>query len=363
MPRKSTRSARVERSFLENGWVIAKSWQTSNLILLNACGVTQKRSLDSLRLIKEIESQKTKNQTLIVWGCLPKIDPKRLANEYTGLISAGSEIAKLHELVGSSLSANEQTTNSLLPLWTSHSTDSLQRATGRKLFVKVKAYLESKYGIGILGKKTPGFFIQTSTGCFNNCSYCGIKKSREFIVSKPIKEVENEFNEGLMKGYEEFSLLGTDLGSYGFDLGYKLSDLLNALISHEGKYQINLRNVNPLILIHNLPEFTPILQSGRIRYIEVPVQSGSNRILGLMNRGYTIEEYKNCIGTIRKTWPKIIIRTQFIVGFPTETEQEFLESIKLVDEGMFDFVEVFSYSERPETASVKITPKVLGQNY
>jgi tRNA A37 methylthiotransferase MiaB len=95
-----------------------------------------------------------------------------------------------------------------------------------------------------------------------------------------------------------------------------------------------------------------------VTYFETAAESGSNRILKLMNRNYTIEEYKNCINTIRRAYPGIIIRNQLIVGFPTETDDDFEETMKLLDDVVFDYVEVYEYSERPGTLSEKIEPKV-----
>ena len=105
----------------------------------------------------------------------------------------------------------------------------------------------------------------------------------------------------------------------------------------------------------------PILKLGKISYIEAAAESGSNRILKLMNRNYTVEEYKNCINTIRKAHPKIIIRTQLIAGFPTETEEDFAETIHLLDDIIIDYVEVYEYAERPGTLSEKIQPKIPDQ--
>ena len=163
-----------------------------------------------------------------------------------------------------------------------------------------------------------------------------------------------EFHKGLKNGFRRFSLMGTDLGSYGSDIDCSLVDLLTELTKLEGPFKISLRNVNPQYLINNLNLFIPILRSGKLRYIETAAESGSNRILRLMNRKYTKEDYVNCITALRSAYPKIIIRTQLIVGFPTETEQEFLETMKLLDEVIVDYAEVYRYSERPGTISERI---------
>ena len=107
-----------------------------------------------------------------------------------------------------------------------------------------------------------------------------------------------------------------------------------------------------------LEDFTSILKTGKIRLIECAAESGSNRILKLMNRKYTIEEYKNCINAIRRAYPGIMIRTQLIVGFPTETEEDFKKSLRLLDELVFHYVEVYQYSGYPDIPSERIQGKV-----
>jgi tRNA A37 methylthiotransferase MiaB len=156
-------------------------------------------------------------------------------------------------------------------------------------------------------------------------------------------------------------LIGTDTGPYGKDLGYTLADLLKEIVKQEGNFKIGLRNVNPRYLKTMLKEFVPILESKRIWFMECAAESGSNRILGLMNRKCTIEEFKDCIQAVRTAYPGIMIRTQLMVGFPTETEQDFAETMRLLDDVIFDYAEVYKYSERPRTLAVNMEPKVPEQ--
>lgn len=204
------------------------------------------------------------------------------------------------------------------------------------------------------------FYIKISTGCLSGCTYCGVRKSRGAVKSKIIEDVLHEFQEGLQKGFKHFSLLGTDLGAYGKDLHHTLTDLLEEILKLEGHYKIGLRNVNPYHLKGMLNELLPI-KSKRIWYMECAAESGSNRILELMKRNYSVEEYKDCIQAIGRVHPDIILRTQLMVGFPTETEQDFAETLHLLDHVALDYVEVYEYSECPGTLAITMRPKVPEQ--
>ena len=176
--------------------------------------------------------------------------------------------------------------------------------------------------------------------------------------SKNIENVILEFQHGLKQGFKKFSLMGTDLGSYGMDSNHDLADLLNELILQEGDYKISLRNVHPYQLQKYIDRFNVALKSQKIPYLEIAAESGSNNVLKLMNRNYTIEQYKEIVKSIRKAYPPIIIRTQLIAGFPGETEQDFDETMQLLEDVVFDYVEVYEFSERPGTAAAKIEPKI-----
>ena len=202
------------------------------------------------------------------------------------------------------------------------------------------------------------FCIKICSGCLGNCSFCAIRLSRGGLKSKPFETVIKEFEEGLTKGYKDFALLGTEVGAYGKDLGIDLVVLLKELISRKGDYRISLRNLHPRNLIEMLPELCKVFGSGRIPYVACSPESGNNRILGLMNRGYNIEDFKEAILTLNHEFPQIKIRTQLMVGFPTETEEEFQDSMRLVDGLHFDFVEVYIFEARKGTRAAAMTGQV-----
>ena len=158
-----------------------------------------------------------------------------------------------------------------------------------------------------------------------------------------------EFNQGLDHGYRDFALLGTDIGDYGKDLGIDLLDLLEKLVTHKEQFTLRLRNVNPRWLIPSVSHFCELLKFGKIKYILTPVESGSNRILRIMNRGYNVEDYLKAVRKIRIAYPSILIKTQLMVGFPGETDDDFRKSMQLLRTFLFDYLEVYAYTKRPGT--------------
>ena len=360
--------ARMREFLIENGWEFANSIEESDLILFNACGLTHTMEENSIRTISEINYKKKPSTELIVCGCLPKINNNRLREVYQNITFGSDEIERLAEALKIKTNPKNIYANYLLPGYNNGHKNGwhipnlkrifCMKATKRKLY---KYYFKNYFkdlcnAINVFHPYS--FCIKISTGCLTNCSYCAVRLSRGTLKSKPLNNVIHEFEEGIAKGFTEFSLIGTDTGSYGRDQGITLVTLLKELLARAGDYQIRLRNIQPRFLIEMMPKLQELFKSGKISYISTAVQSGNNRILKLMNRKYTVEEYKEAIRLINKEFPFIQIRTQIMVGFPSETEEEYQDSVRLLDELNFDFVETFLYSPRPNTKAAKIKEQV-----
>lgn len=274
------------------------------------------------------------------------------------------DIEQLKEVIDIRTDSDETHSNCLIPRTNIPSIHRWQFADLKKLasLMSIKERLTKRYydqldqEINVFHSHS--FCIKVSSGCPNRCAFCAVKISRGELKSKPIDRIVEEFKEGLAKGYKEFSLLGTDVGAYGRDRGVTLVDLLRELLKIEGDYTIKLRNIQPKFLIKMMPEFREVLRSGKISYLSTAAESGNNRILGLMRRGYKIENYKETILSLKREFPKLQIRTQIMVGFPSETEQEFEDSLRLLDEIDFDFVEVYQFQPRPGTEAAAMKDQV-----
>ena len=362
-PENQLDSARVKTYLEENGWQIVDNVKDANIILFNACGLTESSELNSIHSIHNIKKQIKDNQRLIVWGCLPKIDPEMLFQTHQELSFGEREIDKLDEIIKATKSINEITVNEICqPLYREsiwHRLSKIDRLPIKFVHLLYLRLTSSNY----LSRSNDSsiFYIKIATGCLGNCSYCAVKKSRGNIKSKPIDEVMDEFKAGLSLGFKEFSLLGTDLGPYGRDLGYNLADLITKMVNEKGDFKIGLRNIHPLFLKQMIDDLVPAFATGKIWFTGVPVESGSDRILKLMKRGYSVGDFKEGIQRLKKAHPDLFISTQIIVNFPTETEKDFAESMNLFEESNFDYAEIYSFSPRPGTSAADMEGRVPGR--
>jgi MiaB/RimO family radical SAM methylthiotransferase len=352
----------VRKYLIHNGWHITDNLENADLILFNACGLTSTLELSSLKIIMDLKARSKAGSRLLVWGCLPKINSEALQKVYDGPFLGERELFfQIDEIIHAkspieSITNNDEiyqchTNKNSWPveMYLSLSNWVLKRRVAR-------GYRNNLYRIG----SNSIFYIKTSSGCLGHCTYCAVRLSRGTIKSKSLDSIVREFKSGLAAGYKEFSLLGTDLGYQGNDLGYNLCDLLNELIKHEGVYKIGIRNINPNVLGQLIDTLEPIVKTGKVWYIGLPAESGSNRILKLMGRKYTTEEYVDYFKRLKTAYPEIVIRNQMLVGFPSETERDFAFSLKLVSSLNFDFTEIYPFSRRPGITADKLKGQLPG---
>jgi len=373
-------TASMEGLLKDNGWQEAETLYDASLILVNVCGLTKKSEDASINLIKYVKENSHPSSKLVVCGCLPKINNERLKQIYDGFTFGSDDNSGLCKIANIENACHDTSANYLMPRKKEiFEIKSNGNGNGRRhskfssildpnAYIKKMTYpyyrrLENK----TLRMYPNDFYIKVSTGCLNSCSYCAVKISRGHIKSKPIEKIVTEFENGLRKGFREFGLIGTDLGSYGKDHGVNLATLLRELVSKRGNFNIKLRNVNPRFLIDMLPELKECFKSGKINHISSAAQSGSNRILSLMNREYRIEDYQHAISSVQKDFPFIQFRTQLMVGFPGETKDDFLKTVKLLNNILFDFIELYKYSPRPNTVAAnfdeKLPEEVIDRRY
>lgn len=342
-------SARVEQFLKENGWAVTKNIKTADVVLFRACGLTGTTTNDSLQIIRMIKAEKRDDSKFIVWGCLPKIDMDALRTEYTGITFGEEDISLLNKILNPEKPIEEITSNSTMSVF------EIKRSGLEGSLRRLQDFSQKFFSIA---QNKEIFHIKVSTGCLGSCSFCAIRKSRGSVRSKNIDEIIFEFRNGLEKGFRYFSLLATDLGAYGRDVGLTLVDLLEALLELPGNYKIGLRNINPYFLNEMFEDLKPFLGSGKIWFLSTAAESGSNRILKLMGRRYTIQDFKKCIKALNKDYPQIFLRTQLLVGFPTETDYDFRQSLDLLDELAFDWVEVYPYSPRKGTVAAGLDGQI-----
>jgi tRNA A37 methylthiotransferase MiaB len=322
--------------------------------------LTEQREKDSIMAVREIQRKMEPKSRLVVWGCLPKINPESLSAVYTGPVVGPDDKNFFEGLLG----------NPIVPF------DSLEAAGAQDMLVSSEScgqardqHSDALTDALILFKQdwdrlwrrarqNTNYCIRVASGCTGRCTYCSERCAFGRIKSRSITSIVSELERGLKRGYNRFSLIATDLGAYGRDMGCMLSDLLREMIRVDGnrEYKIILNQVNPFYLREMFSDLEEMLASGKIEALNCPVQSGSERILKLMGRPHTAKEWKGYMTRITRRFPSVRLSTHFMVGFPTETEEDFQATLRLLDYPLsLDRIVVFKFSGRPGVYATRIT--------
>jgi MiaB/RimO family radical SAM methylthiotransferase len=337
--------AQLQRFLELNGFTVEDKPEQADLVIFFACGLTQIDADVGLEILKELRSKKRPDAQLLVWGCLPKIDPKLIAQVHEGPSMGRREIRRLEEMIGAKVKYDNPqcTVNHLFPAVSREIRAKYDRLTYMIEELNRHIWIDYAYS------GSDVFYIMTAKGCLGNCTYCSDLHSCGRLQSKPLERVVAEFKQGLERGFKRFHLVSTDLGAYGRDLGYTLGDLLAQLTDEKGDYQLLVDQVEPHFLREMIGDLSKPFRLGKIGQLGVSVQTGSNRVLKAMRRKYTVEEFKECVAAVKKESPKIVVSTQLMVGFPGETEEDFEATMTLLDETALDYIQVFRFSRRPVT--------------
>ena len=198
-------------------------------------------------------------------------------------------------------------------------------------------------------------FIQISQGCVNNCSYCNIKLAKGTVKSRPVSYIKKEVLNLIKNRQYEITLLSDDCGSYGLDIGTDIAELVIQLSLLSKNLKFKIFSMHPSLLLKYYKKMKNFFITERIIYLGIMVQSGSNRILKLMNRKYDIREIKTLIKEIRNINKSIHLFTHFIINFPSESLRDFKASLNLAS--MFDFCLFLPYNENSNTLAARINRK------
>lgn len=208
--------------------------------------------------------------------------------------------------------------------------------------------------------RNPGVstFVNITKGCDNFCTFCVVPYTRGREKSRPLKHVLTDINSLVGRGVKEVTLLGQNVNSYEGEDGSDFADLLKTVATQTAIERIRFTTSHPKDFNQKLVDVMYAHQPKICEYIHLPFQSGNSRILNLMNRGYTREQYLEKIAMIKKAIPNVVLSTDIIVGFPGETEEEFRDTISLVEEVGFETIFAFMYSPRPFTKAAKMDGQI-----
>jgi len=197
--------------------------------------------------------------------------------------------------------------------------------------------------------------IQICQGCLNYCTFCSTKLARGNLKSYRIGDIKRAFEQAVSEGCKVIYLTSQDNGAYGKDINTDLPELVKELLEVKGNYKIRIGMMNPWHLRKIINNLVEIYKDERIQpFLHIPVQSGSEKVLKDMKRIHTVDEFREAVKLFREKIPNIDIATDIIVGFPTETEQDFLETYNLIKEIKPEVINIAAFSSRPGTQAAKM---------
>ena len=299
----------IEGVLAKAGFSLINNEKEADIIIVNTCGV---KSVTQNKIINYIKSLK---KPTFVGGCLTKmIDFSKL---------------KVH-------------------IFDTNTISQLPNQIKNNLKTNISNEKENHLKLPVIETKDLQI-IPIAEGCLGNCNYCSVKFARGNLHSYPIEEIVSSIHA------KKILLTSQDNGCYGLDINTNLIELLNNILKLKQDFKLRIGMMNPEHVIKMLPKLIEIYKDPRIiKFIHIPVQSGSNKVLKEMNRKYKIEDFKKIVNEFRKTIPNICISTDIIVGYPTETEEDFIETKKLLEDFKLEVVNLSKFAPRPNTQAAKL---------
>ena len=194
--------------------------------------------------------------------------------------------------------------------------------------------------------------IQINEGCLGACSFCITKLARGNTFSYPMGTIRNSVEEAVKSGCREIWLTSQDTGTYGLDRRADLPRLLHEICNVNGDFFIRVGMMNPTLANHLLQPLIDAFKNGKVfKFLHIPLQAGSSKVLAAMKRGYTIETFRKIVSDFRRQLPGVTIATDIICGFPTETDEDFEETIAVIEEVKPDVINISRFWPRPGTTA------------
>lgn len=324
-------SEKIAGVFSGYGYMETQDVKEAQVIVINTCSVRQKAEQKFLSELGRLKGLKDKNPDLkiLVAGCIAQQKGNALFDRfpYVDFAFGPQNINTLESWIneGTSKTALEDNSNYHL------------KAMPVKRVGQVRAWVGVMYG------------------CDNFCSYCIVPYTRGRERSRPSNDILKEIKDIAAQGFKEVTLLGQNVNSYGKGLSEDIDfpDLLKMINEINGIQRIRFVTSHPRDLSEKLIRTMRDLPK-ICKHIHLPIQSGSDRVLSLMNRGYTYKQYKEKIEMLRSAIPDIAITTDIIVGFPGEREEDFEATLTALREVEYDGIFAFKYSPRPMTLAVSL---------
>ena len=324
----------VEGLLRNHGYEIVSFEDEADIYIINTCSVTNESDKKSRKMISQAK-RRNREAIIVVMGCYSQVKSEEIEAD---IVLGNKDKSKIVEYIEECLEKRR----------------SLVKVYNLREEIEFEDMFISSF------ENHTRAFVKIQDGCNAFCSYCIIPYTRGRVRSKKYEDVIKEVTNLVDNGYKEVVLTGIHTGRYGIDLeDMDLEKLLCRLVRIPGLYRIRLSSIEINEITDGIMD---LIKSSKViaRHFHVPIQSGSNKILKLMNRKYDLEFFKEKIKEIRELDKDISITTDLIVGFPGETDEDFRETLETLKEVGFTKIHTFPYSAREETPASCMKEQVNG---
>ena len=316
----------------KNNYEIVDFDTKADIYIINTCSVTNESDRKDRKIINEAK-KKNSDAIIVVMGCYSQVNPDLIDAD---IIIGNKDKSKIIDLIEDYIKEKKQI---------------------KKIYDLKNVSFEDMTIDGF--ENHTRAFVKIQEGCNAFCSYCIIPYTRGRLRSKGIDETISEISNLVNNGYKEIVLTGIHTGRYGIENNTSLEELLLKLVEIPNIFRIRLSSIE----INEITDgIIDLIKNNKImaKHLHIPLQSGSNKILKLMNRKYDVEYFINKVNKIRTEIPDISITTDLIVGFPNENEEDFNDTLKVLEEIKFTKIHTFPYSKRKGTPAASMTNQVDG---
>lgn len=310
----------------DNRGTITDSPVDADVIIMNTCYVKHPTEQKVINNIKKMKKQFPEKK-LIITGCMVEIDPTKLESAAPDASWIGP-----HKI---------------------QSTPSIVRSVLEGEIVRSIGYSnESKVCLPKIRSNPLIHIIQICEGCDGDCTYCCTRLARGPLQSYPSSLIKKEAEHAVSEGCREIQLTAQDSAAYGKDTGETLSHLMNQIADINGEFRIRVGMMHPKSMMGDVEGIINAFKWDKLyKFLHIPIQSGSNKVLNEMNRCHTVEEFKAIISRFKEEIPEITISTDIIVGYPTEDNKAFSDTINLIKDIKPDLLHISKYMHRPGATS------------
>ena len=323
----------IKRDFISRGFKTVSFNEYANIYVLNSCSVTENADREARKIIRQAK-RLNPGSSIIVTGCYAQLKPEELAavKEVDMIFGAKEKFNLLDHL------------------------DSIELNHKTKLFHS-EINSVSHFKPSFSSNDRTRSYLKVQDGCDYNCTFCTIPLARGASRSSTVSKTLMSAKQAISSGAREIVLTGVNIGDFGVNSHEKFIDLLISLNDLNDLHRIRISSIEPNLLSNEIIEFCA--KSKKIMpHFHIPLQSGSSRILKLMRRKYQTSLFKERIEHIKSLIPDACIGADIIVGFPSETDDDFQKSYDFIESLNISYLHVFSYSERQNTKAIKIKNKV-----